>query len=185
MCDDLFLKPLLNRRPSDKVWFARERRGHNWHQDIMKNVSEEAQLSKVYTNGSIRPTIVTHLLAAGYDNRTIMEITGHKSHAMVQTYSRQLERMDSVEHRQANMLLNSSGRNALRGMENRFGEVGQAAGAAKRIGENHKRAVQGRAGLASIAEVDLNPLVLVNLNLITSIRFRWTSRPAIARRYEL
>ena len=90
-----------------------------------------------------------------------------------------------MEHRQASMLLNSSGRNALRGRENRFGEVGQAAGAAKRIGENHKRAVQGRAGLASIAEVDLNPLVLVNLNLITSIRFRWTSRPAIARRYEL
>ena len=92
----------------------------------------------MHCNGSIRPTIMTQLLAAGYDNRTIMEITGHKSHAMVQTYSRQLEWMDSVEHRQANMLLNSSGRNALRGRKNRFGELGQAAGGAKRIGENHR-----------------------------------------------
>lgn len=156
VCDDLMLKPLPNRRPSDKVWFARERRGHNWYQDVMKNISEEAKLSKVYTNGSIRATIVTQLIAAGYTNRTIMEITGHKSHAMVQTYSRQLEMMDSVEHRQANMLLNSSGRNALRGRENRFGEVVQAPGALKTIGENHRRAVQGRAGLASIAEVNLN-----------------------------
>ena len=77
---------------------------------------------------------------------------------MVQTYSRQLERMDSVEHRQANMLLNSSGRNALRGRENMFGELGQASGASKRIGENHRRAVQLRAGLESIAKVNLDQL---------------------------
>ena len=52
---------------------------------------------------------------------------------MVQTYSRQLERMDSVEHRQANMLLNSSGRNTLRGRKYMFGELGQASGASARI----------------------------------------------------
>ena len=53
------------------------------------------------------------------------------------------------------MLLNSSGRNALRGRENMFGELGQASGASKRIGENHRRAVQLRAGLDSIAKVNL------------------------------
>ena len=133
VCEDLFLQLLANWRPAAKVWFARERRGNNWHQNVMKTISEEAKLSKIYTNGSIRASLVTELLAAGYDNRIIMELTGHKSHAMVQTYSRQLERMDSVEHRQANMLLNSSGRNALRGRENMFGELGQASGASARI----------------------------------------------------
>ena len=188
VCEDLFLQPLANWRPAAKVWFARERRGNNWHQNVMKTISEEAKLSKIYTNGSIRASLVTELLAAGYDNRIIMELTGHKSHAMVQTYSRQLERMDSVEHRQANMLLNSSGRNALRGRENMFGELGQASGASKRIGENHRRAVQLRAGLESIAKVNLDQLVLVNLIFIPFIhnftRFRLTSSSATAKRSE-
>ena len=76
VCEDLFLQPLANWRPAAKVWFARERRGNNWHQNVMKTISEEAKLSKIYTNGSIRASVVTELLAAGYDNRIIMELTG-------------------------------------------------------------------------------------------------------------
>ena len=65
---------------------------------------------------------------------------------MVQKYNRDMERMNRVEIRQAKMLLNSSGRNALRGRQNKFGELGQSDGASKRVGENHKLAVQGGAG---------------------------------------
>ena len=74
--------------------------------------------------------------------------------------------MNKVEIRQAKMLLNSSGRNALRGRQNRFGELGQTDGASKKIGENHKLAVQGGAGLASIAKVNVDPIILLILNLI-------------------
>ena len=34
VCEDLFLQPLANWRPAAKVWFARERRGNNWHQNV-------------------------------------------------------------------------------------------------------------------------------------------------------
>ena len=47
-----------------------------------------------------------------------------------------MERMNKVEIRQAKMLLNSSGR------QNRFGELGPPDGASKKIGDNHKLAVQ-------------------------------------------
>ena len=160
VCDDLFLQPKSSCRAADKVWFVRERRGNNWFQDVMKSISQEAGLSKIYTNGSIRPTVVTDLLAAGYTNAQVMEFTGHKTHGMVQKYNRDMERMNRVEIRQAKMLLNSSGRNALRGRQNRFGELGQSDGASKRVGENHKLAVQGGAGLASIAKVNVDPILL-------------------------
>ena len=123
VCDDIFLQPLQHWRPSNQTWFARERRGNHWHQDVMKAISEEAKLGKIYTNGSIRPTVVTELISAGLSNRQVMEFTGHKSHAMVQKYNRQLEWMNNAEVRQAKMLMNSSGRNALRGEENKFGDV--------------------------------------------------------------
>ena len=60
---------------------------------MMKKVSSAADLSKVYNNGSMRPTVVTELLASGLGNRQVMEFSGHKSGAMVQHYSRKLEQM--------------------------------------------------------------------------------------------
>ena len=69
------------------------------HKELVNHLPSVRCKHCIYTNGSIRASVVTELLAAGYDNRIIMELTGHKSHAMVQTYSRQLERMDPVEHR--------------------------------------------------------------------------------------
>ena len=155
VCDDIFLQPLQHWRPSNQTWFARERRGNHWHQDVMKAISEEAKLGKIYTNGSIRPTVVTELLSAGLSNRHVMEFTGHKSHAMVQKYNRQLEWMNNAEVRQAKMLMNSSGRNALRGGENKFGDVDPTDGTSQKIGRNHKLAVQDGAGLGSIAKVNL------------------------------
>ena len=56
------------------------------------------------------------------------------------------------------------------------------------FGENHRRAVQLRAGLESIAKVNLDQLVLVNLIFIPFIhnftRFRLTSSSATAKRSE-
>lgn len=60
------------------------------------------------------PVPIAALPIAGYDNRQVQEFTGHKSGAMVQSYSRKFERMKEGEKRQASSLLTSSGRNKLR-----------------------------------------------------------------------
>ena len=45
----------------------------------MKCISKEAELSKIYTNHSIRATVVTILDKCGYEARHIMAVSGHKS----------------------------------------------------------------------------------------------------------
>ena len=62
-CDDLFLTPRrpLTWRATDQVWFGRCRQGVNWFNNAIKTVSYRAGCSRVYTNGSMRPTAVTQL----------------------------------------------------------------------------------------------------------------------------
>ena len=57
----------------------------------------------------MRPTVVTELLKAGYDSRQVMTFTGHKTTAMVQHYSRQLEGMQKEGKKKASALLTPSG----------------------------------------------------------------------------
>ena len=114
-CEDLFLKPLDENKKTvwvktQKTWYCRQRRGDSWFKQMMKKVSSAADLSKVYNNGSMRPTVVTELLASGLGNRQVMEFSGHKSGAMVQHYSRKLEQMTDDEKKKAAELLTSSGR---------------------------------------------------------------------------
>ena len=45
----------------------------------MKNISQEAKLSKCYTNHSIRSTAVTILDKSGFEARHIMAVGGHKN----------------------------------------------------------------------------------------------------------
>lgn len=46
------------------------------------------QLSKKYTNHSIRVTVVTSLYEAGWDNTKIQSVTGHRTSASVDRYKR-------------------------------------------------------------------------------------------------
>ena len=111
-CDDLFLKPVQDKHwvRSKKTWFVRQRRGVNWFTGVMSSISKLAGLEKIYTNSCMRPTVVTEMLTAGYDNRQVQEFTGHKSEGMVQHYSRKLERMKEDEKSKASALTTSSGR---------------------------------------------------------------------------
>ena len=54
----------------------------------MKVISEEANLSLVYTNGSIRATSVTILDQAGLEARNIVTVSEHWSEKSIQHYSR-------------------------------------------------------------------------------------------------
>ena len=71
----------------------------------------------------MRPTVVTELLKAGYDSRQVMTFTGHKTTAMVQHYSRQLEGMQKEGKKKASALLTPSGRNKLRGADKNVKKV--------------------------------------------------------------
>ena len=52
----------------------------------IKCISKEAELSKIYTNHSIRATAVTILDKRGYEARHIMAVSGHKSESSLRSY---------------------------------------------------------------------------------------------------
>lgn len=55
---------------------------------MMKEISKMAHLSKLYTNHCIRPTVVTNLKKAGFADREICAITGHKNERSVARYDK-------------------------------------------------------------------------------------------------
>ena len=53
--------------------------GMNLLKQVMKIISQDANLSIVYTNDSIRATSVTILDQTGLEARDIMAVSGHRS----------------------------------------------------------------------------------------------------------
>ncbi len=53
----------------------------------MKDLSQQAALSAVFTNHSIRATCITNLDQAGYESRHIMAVSSHKSESTLKTYT--------------------------------------------------------------------------------------------------
>ena len=145
-CEDLFLRPLptLNWRPTNKTWYAHQRRGENWEKEVTKKVSDLLGLSRTYTNSSFRPTTITQLSSAGFANRVTAQITGQKGHNVVEAYKRQAEQMKKHEWREASMLQAPSGRQALRGKANQWGEIDTSEAGSSTVADNFRRAVQDR-----------------------------------------
>jgi len=55
--------------------------------NMMKTISKEALLSKVYTNHSVRATAITLWSNAGIPNRHIMAISGHRNEQSLGHYN--------------------------------------------------------------------------------------------------
>ena len=142
-CDDLFLKPVgpLKWRPTDSKWFDRQRRGESWYKNLVARISSKAETSKVYTNSSYRPSGITGLASAEYSNKEIMMFTGQKSSEVVERYKKQANRLTPEQVREAGMLLCPSGRQALRGGENYFGEI-EGGGEEDNVGRVHRELIQ-------------------------------------------
>ena len=68
-------------------WFENQVIGRDPLNDMMKTISKDAQLSKLYTNHSIRATCLTKLDQAGFEIRHIQAISGHKSEESIKAYS--------------------------------------------------------------------------------------------------
>lgn len=85
-CSDLFPLPT---KGDKNPWYCKNRvLGKNTLAGMMKKISTEAKLSKVYTNHSIRVTSVTVLKEEGMTNSDIQSVTGHKNEASVSRYIR-------------------------------------------------------------------------------------------------
>ena len=75
---------------ADNCWYCNVPVGKNTLGSFMKDISRAADLSKQYTNHSIRVTAVTVLDHSNFEARHIMRVSGHKSEASIRSYSRRL-----------------------------------------------------------------------------------------------
>ena len=72
----------------DAVRYIRSPISHNLLSSMMKCLSLQAKLSKVYTNHCLRATTIVYLNEAGVDDRRICEISGHRNTAYLASYDR-------------------------------------------------------------------------------------------------
>ncbi|XP_078351362.1 uncharacterized protein LOC144636089 [Oculina patagonica] len=88
-CDSLFQYPKRNWRPWDEVWYENRLVGKNKLSTLMKEISEEAGLSRIYTNHSVRATAITLWVNAGLTDREIMALSGHRNETSLKSYHNQ------------------------------------------------------------------------------------------------
>ena len=69
-------------------WYDAQVLGVKSLEKMMKNISEDAELSEIYTNHSIRATSITILDRSGIEARHIMSVSGHRSESSIRSYSR-------------------------------------------------------------------------------------------------
>ena len=84
----LFQRPKRNVSISENVWYDNMMIGERTLCEKMRNISREGNLSKCYTDHSIRATAVTILDKAGFEARHVMAVGGHKNEASIRSYSK-------------------------------------------------------------------------------------------------
>ena len=86
MNEYLFQRP----RSSGKgvVWYDNMVVGENTLGKKMKVISQQAELSAIYTNHSIRATTITTLVRSGFEARHIMSVSGHRNESSIKTHSK-------------------------------------------------------------------------------------------------
>ena len=73
--------------------------------DMMKQISTEANLSRVYTNHFIRATAVTILDKSGFEARHIITVSGHRNESSIRAYSK----TDQTTNRRMSETLTAAG----------------------------------------------------------------------------
>ena len=86
-CDAFFQQPKRKWKSSDICWYHNIPVGINTLGAMMKSISKAAKLSVIYTNHSIRATVLTVLNDSGsFSNRTICSLSGHRNPTSLQSY---------------------------------------------------------------------------------------------------
>ena len=86
-CIAFFQHLKKNNMALDAVWYEARPLGINSLAKMMKIISEEARLFKIYTNHCVRATAITLWSNAGISNRHIMAISGHRSGRSLVSYN--------------------------------------------------------------------------------------------------
>ena len=87
-CDSFWQRPKSLEKKSGSIWYENVCVGKNTLGSKMKWLSEKYNLSKLYTNHSLRATTITLLDEEGFEARHIMSISGHRSETSIKHYSR-------------------------------------------------------------------------------------------------
>ena len=82
---NLFAKAKKSFSKND-FWYSKEVIGKNTLVNMMKQISNKAGLSRVYTNHCVRASTITNLYQAGIDTQQICSITKHKSESTLSHY---------------------------------------------------------------------------------------------------
>lgn len=85
-CEAFYQRPKRRVSLSDAVWYENVPVGHNTLGNMMKVISKEAELSKIYTNHSIRATAIVALNNAGVEDRVICSLSGHRNAQSLRSY---------------------------------------------------------------------------------------------------
>ena len=78
-CTALWQRPKDVYDDENEVWFEKKPLGVNILGEMMLKISKAADLSKTYTNHSIRATCITVLNDSSFEGRHIVTISGHLS----------------------------------------------------------------------------------------------------------
>jgi integrase len=81
-------RPKLGVSENQTVWYDNIAVGQNTLGAKLKTLSQELELSKMYTNHCLRATTITLLDENGFEARHIMSLSGHKSESSIRSYSR-------------------------------------------------------------------------------------------------
>ena len=87
MNEYLFQRPKKSAGEGE-IWYDNMVVGENTLGKKMKVISHQAELSKIYTNHSIRATTITILDRSGFEARHIMSVSGHRNESSINTYSK-------------------------------------------------------------------------------------------------
>ena len=104
-CSAFFQFPKRKWSPSDSVWYENRPLGVNKLGVMMREISEEAELSSIYTNHCVRATAITLWSDAGLENRHIMAVSGHRNEQSLKSYN---SRPSSTQLRQSSDILTRS-----------------------------------------------------------------------------
>lgn len=82
----LFQRPKKKATLDSNVWYDNMVVGERYLGDMMKQISKKAELSRMYTNHSIRATAVTILDKSGFEARHIMSVSDHRSGSPIRSF---------------------------------------------------------------------------------------------------
>lgn len=81
---------------TDPIWYDKMRVGHGPIENFMAQLSLDANLSRRYTNHSIRSTVMG-ILGEIYEGRHVIGLSGHKNEGSIKLYARKLSNKKKLE----------------------------------------------------------------------------------------